>query len=197
LTPTNSPTTTIEEKLMSTKKRIAAAAITALVAVLGAVVMASPAQAAENRIKQWSSGKCLDAAAERDRATVVQIWDCKGNIQQQWIQTLFPRSGQACCFEYRSVFRNYCMRPTVDILVNLGPCLRDIFGQPHDRDLWRVWYAFNPGASVGGWYAQLQNVEHGGCLQHVPFDDTSNGVQLALGPCDPTHPNHQRWKLLF
>jgi hypothetical protein len=175
---------------MSRKKRAVTVAITILLALLGTTVVASPASALVGRIKHWSSGKCLDAAVERGRENLVQIWDCNGGVQQQWIETLFEANdGTACCFELRNALHGYCLEESgFNLTIDLQPCLGDTgIGNPHQ--LWRVWFAFNP--ATGGWYQQLQNVLHGGCLQ---LDDTSNGAVPQSNVCESSHPLNQRWK---
>jgi hypothetical protein len=178
------------------RRRIMLAVAAIVLAVAGTAFMAGPAQAADIRpFTHWSSGKCLDNAIERGREAVVQLWDCNGSIQQEWVSTALPTDdGTACCFEFRGGLRGTCLNQSGIGFVDLQPCLRDV-GIDNSNQLWRVWYAFNP-PSGGGWYQQLQNVFYGTCL-FVMSDSVApaNGTQMATGPCDPNHGLGQRWRI--
>jgi alpha-galactosidase len=129
-----------------------------------------PDPALTSRIQGVGSGRCLDVTgASQTNGTLVNIWDCNGQSNQQWTST--------AAGELR-VYGNKCLdvdnNGTAD---GTGVLIWDCNGQNNQK--WR----FNADGSITALGANK-------CLD-VPNSSTANGVKLQIWTCSGG--TNQRW----
>ncbi|WP_344391093.1 non-reducing end alpha-L-arabinofuranosidase family hydrolase [Streptomyces vastus] len=147
------------------------AAVVAALAALGALLVASPAQAATSGdLRSVASGRCLDVAGfSQTDGTNVHIWDCHGGTNQQWTLT---DSNQL------TVYGNKCLdvpghATTSGTRVQIYTCNGGANQQ------WRV----NSDGTIVG-------VQSGLCLD-VSGGGTANGTAVQIWSCHGG--NNQKW----
>ncbi|WP_340373802.1 non-reducing end alpha-L-arabinofuranosidase family hydrolase [Streptomyces sp. SS7] len=148
-----------------------AAATTAALASLGAMLVAQPAQAATSgALRGVGSGRCLDVpGASQTDGTNLQIWDCWSGTNQQWTLT---DSNQL------TVYGNKCLdvpghATTAGTKVAIWAC------NGGTNQQWRV----NTDGTVVG-------VESGLCLA-VTGAGTANGTAVEIAACNGA--GNQKW----
>ncbi|MDC0769631.1 non-reducing end alpha-L-arabinofuranosidase family hydrolase [Streptomyces sp. HD] len=143
----------------------------AVLASLGTMLVANPAQAATTgALRGVASGRCLDVsgASQADGANV-QIWDCHGGTNQQWTLT---DNNQL------TVYGNKCLDvPGHATTAGTRPVLWSCNGGTNQQ--WRV----NSDGTVVA-------VESGLCLD-VSGAGTANGTAVQLWNC--TGGSNQKW----
>lgn len=126
-----------------------------------------------SRIQGVGSGRCLDVSgASQTNGTRVAIWDCHGQINQQWTTT--------AAGELR-VYTNKCLDVNNNATADgSSVIIWDCNGQTNQK--WRL----NTDGSITALGANK-------CLD-VPSNSTANGVQLQIWTCNGAA--NQRWTRL-
>ncbi|WP_440102376.1 glycoside hydrolase family 27 protein [Streptosporangium sp. H16] len=126
--------------------------------------------ASTSRIQGVGSGRCLDVTgASQTNGTLVNIWDCNGQSNQQWTST--------AAGELR-VYGNKCLDVNNNGTANgTGVLIWDCNGQNNQK--WR----FNSDGSITAIGANK-------CLD-VPNSATANGTKLQIWTCNGQ--SNQRW----
>ncbi|HZM78851.1 MAG TPA: RICIN domain-containing protein [Candidatus Limnocylindrales bacterium] len=149
-------------------------------AALAPVAMAGPAQAASfKQIPNYGNRKCLDVAAENNH--YVQLWQCFGNQQQAWLETLVDPANNRWTFTNQRT--GQCLAVEGNAVTAQAAIIVDWCGTASAT--WHILYAYNAGS---GWHQQLQNVNSGLCLD-LQWNSSANGTPIWLWPCsDELHP---------
>jgi hypothetical protein len=169
----------------TTRRRLLIMLALASLAALTLVVVGSPAQAKPHflgPINNDGNHKCLDVRTQ-DNYTV-QLWNCTGHTEQQWIYGDYKVFDGLSYIQIRNWRNGTCLEPAggaveAEVPVVVNSCT----SPPSDSQLWAV---HNPGPSA----AYLVNKHSGLCLD-LRFNNAANGTIIWQYACN--FENAQWW----
>ncbi|MEO6082128.1 MAG: RICIN domain-containing protein [Umezawaea sp.] len=151
--------------------------LTTLLATVAAMGVAAPAQAASfGSFPNYGNRKCVDVATEN--ATLVQLENCNGQQQQQWL-TVWVAGGDLN-LQMINQWTGGCLGVDGDATFAQARVISTPCGRP--SSIWHNNYAFNDTRPNHAWHQQLKNVNSGLCLD-LQWNSSANGTPIWLWPC--------------